>query len=357
MIQLGISRLAPPPAREVRSYTDLATAAAFGQAAGTGRATPYSVGAAEASVSAWSRSLAVCALGAPPWARDALGPDALADMGRRLATDGNFVALVGLRGGRLVITPASAWDLRGGAAAETWRYRLTTAGPTETTSTVVGRDSVIHVAINPDPMQPWRGRSPLGVASETAAALANVERSLRDTFSGPVGSIVPMPAATDPDDPDDENGSTAATYTNILKGLRGGLSVAETMMDGGGDKANAPAGDWSIRRIGPMPSDQYQPVRADVAQSVYAAFGIPVELLAGGAAAAAAREGWRRFVNGTMAPIALIVEAELRRAVDASVTVDPSPLLAGDRSGAARALKGLTDAGIPLPEARALLGL
>ena len=281
----------------------------------------------------------------------------LADIGRRLATGGNYVARLDVAGGRLVICPASSWDLTGGADPLTWRYRLTIAGPSSTESVVLGPESVLHVRHAPDGAQPWRGRSPLGIASETAAALANVERTVGDVMSGPTGSVVPMPAALDPDSEDDEDDTAAALYTSILKNLRGGLTVAETMMDGAGDKANAPSGDWSIRRFGPSPADTYQPLRADIAASVFGAFGIPAELLAGGAAAAAAREAWRRYVNGTIAPIAAVVETELRRAVDPTVAINTAPLLAGDRSGAARALRSLTEAGISLPEARELLGL
>ena len=52
-------------------------------------------------------------------------------VGRALIRSGECVLAVDIRGGAVHFVPAADWDIQGGYAPETWRYRLSLAGPSQ----------------------------------------------------------------------------------------------------------------------------------------------------------------------------------------------------------------------------------
>ena len=92
-------------------------------------------------------------------------------------------------------------------------------------------------------------------------------------------------------------------------------------------------------------------------QEVGAAAGIPWALMPGsGAAGPGLREANRQFLSTTVEPLGLLISAELERVLETPVTIRHDKLAAADVVSRARALKGLVDAGIPLEEAKGLVG-
>ena len=86
--------------------------------------------------------------------------------------------------------------------------------------------------------------------------------------------------------------------------------------------------------------------------SILAACGVPVSLVIP-PAGADAREGWRRFLHGTL--VATLVGAELER-VGLSGRLDFRALMASDLQGRTRAFRQLRDGGMGESEARAVCG-
>ena len=97
-------------------------------------------------------------------------------------------------------------------------------------------------------------------------------------------------------------------------------------------------------------------LRSDVGMSILSACGIPVELVSKGEGTAS-REAWRRFLHGSVDPVAKLVAAELSEKLEQAVTLDLSSLHASDIQGRARAFQSLVGGGMNIGEAAAVTGL
>ena len=328
-----------PFKRETRSYTEdriaAATRAAEGKAAGTAIAT------IEACCGLWSRGFASAE-------SDALSPPQLSMIGRSLLTTGNSVWL--LDGGRVTL-PAHTWTVTGGPDPALWNYRLDIPGPSTTDTVQRSASDVIHVRIDPEVARPWSGVSPFVRCADTRDLLCEVERSLRDEHSGPVGSVIPVPSM-----PVREDGkSPLDDLQRDIANLKGQVVLGETTAGGWAEGRNAaPAGDWRPQRIGPMPQQYTVASRLDVERSIMGAAGVPVALV-NPEAGTDSREAWRRFLHGTLAPLARIVGAELRRA-GLPDSLSFNRLGASDLAGRSRAYKQLHESGMPEAEARGICG-
>ena len=131
--------------------------------------------------------------------------------------------------------------------------------------------------------------------------------------------------------------------------------LSESTASGWGEgRASAPGGDWRPQRFGPVPSQYSVSARLDLERSILAACGVPVSLVIP-PAGADAREGWRRFLHGTLGPIAALVGAELER-VGPSGRLDFRALMASDLQGRARTFRQLRDGGMGESGAGAVCG-
>ena len=124
-------------------------------------------------------------------------------------------------------------------------------------------------------------------------------------------------------------------------------------------RAAAPAGDWAVRRLGANPPASLVELRRDVEVSILGACGVPPGLVVSGADGTGQRESWRRFLHGSVQPVARLVEHELSEKLDAPVTLSFARLGASDISGRARAWRSLVgkDATMPDADARRIAGL
>ena len=84
--------------------------------------------------------------------------------------------------------------------------------------------------------------------------------------------------------------------------------------------------------------------------------GVPAALVNPASAGPAAREAWRRLTVGTIEPYARLLESELSRVLERTVTIKLRRLGGVDAAGRARALHVLTEAGFTPEAAQELLG-
>ena len=361
MISLGVSGGPVREFRESSGYTDLIVSGLIQTARGTGARNATRTAALEACAGAWARAMAAAAV-APVRAATA-GVDAvfLADVGRRLIRSGDALYMITVGPDGTILLPAAAWDVLGGYEPAGWRYRVTLAGPDTTTTRTIPAAGVVHLRWATAPGRPWRGVSPLAWSADTGRLSGGLEEALADEAAGPRGSVLPIPEgqreSTDDDDGDDD---PFAGLRSDLHKLGGGLALVETMSSGYGDRGGRPDADWKARRIGAEPPDVLATLRSDAALSIYAACGVPPSLVTLPADGTGQREAWRRFLHGSVSPVARIVERELRAKLDTpALSLDFVSLYAADVSGRARAFRAMAgkDATIPEGEARRLAGL
>jgi len=161
-----------------------------------------------------------------------------------------------------------------------------------------------------------------------------------------VGSLLPVPSAQNTDDLKDD-----------LAALKGKLALVDSVASGWQEGVGAaPREDWESKRIGANPPATLPVLRTDAAISLALACGIPIGMTRQGDGTAA-REAWRQFLHGSVAPVGKLVEAELERKLDTSIILSWAELRASDIQGRARAFQSLVASGKSADEATALSGL
>ena len=211
--------------------------------------------------------------------------------------------------------------------------------------------------------RPERGLSPLTWASRTASLAGNLEQRQSEETGSPVGSVLPVPADGAKDDPqgDVEMDDPLTRLRADLAGMKGRPMLVESS----GSWANAsglPAGSrqtdiWQPTRIGGEVPESHVGFREQVTRGIAAACGVPAELLLG-SDATAAREAWRRFVFGVIAPSLRVLESETRIKLGTpGLTLDPSALAATDLVSRTRAVGSLVTAKVPVEKALKIAGL
>ena len=140
-----------------------------------------------ACAGAWSRSFAMLRAEPEP---DTLPPDMLASVGLSLLLRGESVWHIRLSGGVLDFVPVAAWDELGGG-----KYTLHISRPNSTETVAALEGEVLKLIINPDPLAPWRGRSPLALAGLTPLLMAEIEQALSGALPYAGKGLLPMPSS------------------------------------------------------------------------------------------------------------------------------------------------------------------
>ena len=291
--------------------------------------------AIEACMGLWERGL-----GSATCSR--LTPFQLSMIGRRLLSEGEIIML--RERGRIGGVAATASVQGTSTNPSGWRYRITVASPNGKARPVLrpGTD-VFHARIGVVVEQPWQGRSPLFNSSGTANILRAVELAMKYEAGGAVATVLPVPKPS------------TALATDV-RNARGKTLLGHTTSANWGEGGRGPAGDWRPQRIAPTFAEYELAAHAAVQRSVAAACGVPPLLLGmdiGGGGDA--REAWRQFVFSTLAPLGLLIEAELDR-VGLPSAVSFEKLAASDLSGRSRAFQSLTKGGMERAKAERLTG-
>ena len=308
--------------------------------------------AVEACAGLWERCLAeatVKPMSAP--LRPVTAPF-LALVGRGLAYRGEFVGAIEVSGDMVMALPAASWDVHGaGADPLAWRYRVDLAGPSGSITRELPAEAVLHIRLA-DPRTPWQGRSPLTRCKATADLAARIESSLDKEARIPPTRIAPAPVAT---------------YEQVKgygDGLRAGGVLATfwgTGMPGG---EQLPSSRWTPAKMQPEPDQVMHALRTQTGHDIANAFGVSPALFESRGDGAGQREAWRRFWAGTMQPLAMLLQDELKMKLDEAAMVTLESLRASDEDGRSRAVsrraaaaKTLFDMGIGRDQALRLAGI
>ena len=336
-------RLWPFKTENRESATDAILTALITQASGA--SVPPSAGdlaAVEAAAGLWSRAFASATV--KP-STSALSPGILAAIGRGLAVRGDVLFALDIHE-RLALTQASTWEVRGGTRPETWTYIADFPVPGGKRKRTLPADSVIHLRYATRPSKPWEGVSPLGMASETQALAAWLEKRLAEEVSTATAYLLPLPEAKD---------GVESLKADLKKG-GGRLHIVDTTASAWGDgKDSAPRRDWESSRLGANPPEVLGKLRGDVKNDIFGAYGIPSSIHGTGGSA---RESYRQFLASTILPLAKIALEELALKLDMpTLALDFTELRAADIASRARAYKQLVDAGMSPAKAEAVTGL
>ena len=204
--------------------------------------------------------------------------------------------------------------------------------------------SVLHFRYACDAAKPWRGNSPLSIATLAGRLSAETVNSLASEASGPVGSLLGIPK-------DGEDETVDALKADIAN-AKGRVALLES-----GDWDNTGGGtvDLATKRFGADPPDGMVKLMETATREVWAACGFNASLFEGNQASAV-REAWRLALFGVLSPLGRLVQTELRAKLG-DVTLDWSELRASDLSGRARAFQSMVGGGMDVSKAAGLAGL
>ena len=292
------------------TFTDAVVAALTARAEGDVLVTATATGALEACAGVVGRGFSNAEVGARPVVAQALTPDVLEMIGRALIRRGEILLHIDTTGDRLMLLPATSYNILGGPNPATWRYDLMLTGPSGTMDyTGVGADSVVHIKYAVDPVQPWRGCAPMEVARLSGRLSAETLNALADESSTPVGQLMGLP--TDGDDP-----TVTALKADMAK-ARGRIAYLES-----GDWGNVGQAfvDLAPKRFGPAPTEHEVELLKVASAEVYSSCGFNPSLFVSGDSASL-RESWRLAIFGVLAPLAAKAEAELTAKLETDVTL------------------------------------
>ena len=338
--------------RESQPFTDSVVSAIRAEAVGSVVGDPSGLAAVEAAAGLYAR----CFAGATVEADVDVPADVLALIGRNLIRHGESVHLIEVRDGRIRLTPAGAWDVRGPWQPASWWYRVDLFGPSGNVTRFVPAAAVVHCRYAVDSARPSHGVAPLEWARQTGNLAASLERRLAEEAAGVVAHVVPVPQDPEPDEDNPDADPLGALRSDLAK-AKGGTVLTETTAAGWGEgRAAAPQADWQPRRIGANPPPVLPTLRADVFGAVLGACGVPVSLFTD-ADGTSQREAFRRFLTTGLEPLGELVATELAEKLETPVAFDFTGTYAHDLAGRAQAFGKLVAGGMEIEQAVAVSGL
>ena len=178
--------------------------------------------------------------------------------------------------------------------------------------------------------------------------LGQIERRLGEESNIAVSLLTPVPEMSD---------ANFDSLESDLNTAKGDIQLVETTSAGMGlGRGAAPQQDWQPKRFGPTIPPGNAELRRDAAQGIVACLAIPPALWVIGDGAAL-RESYRQFLHTTLAPIGIMVAAELTAKLNQPVALDFGRLAAADVASRARAAASLAAAGVDLDTALEMAGL
>ena len=332
--------------RQDADYGDALLQAIFQQAQGNPGLVRARVGAVAAAAGWWARAFASARLTLGVVA-DAFGPALRGYTGRQLILRGEALFVLDGAGG-LSLTPAASWDVLGGPDPESWVYKTTINGPSQSVVLEVPASRILHLMYQRSSSQPWRGVGPLSDCQETHNLAQALETRLRQEIGGPVGQAIPTP---------DGGGAVAGLETDV-NAMRGQVKLTPSTSNNWAQGAQgAPRTDWRTLRIGAEPPETLARLRTDTGRDILAACGVPGGLV-GQSDGTTLREQLRQFLHIGVNPVARQLSDIIAEKFDlGDFEMDFSAMMASDLSGRARSFQSLTKGGMDPEKALRLTNL
>ena len=337
----------PPAETRQQPYSDAIVDLVLAQARGDEVVATSRPAVMEACAGLWARAFASATVEPVTPATQALTPQKLETIGRKLFENGEAVFEIEVVGGRVQLVQASTHTVLGGHPGS-WIYELAIPTPDNIITRYRPADAVVHVRYASGFNEPWKGTGPIMNSSTSRKLAAALELRLSQEANTAVGNLVPVP----------DLAGTEGLQADI-KRLRGNnVLVPSTRSDQFTGGQTPPRSDWEPRRLGANWPASLQPIRADVSDHLAAAAGVPAALLSRQVDGTGRREGWRQFLHGTIGPVAQIITVEMQNKLDVpDLQLKFDRLMASDIQGRARAFQSMVTGGMDPARAAALSGL
>ena len=225
------------------SYTDQVISRIMASASGASDSP--AIGAVEVASRWWGSGLASATVTPSNLATKAITPSVLDTIGRALCRSGESLHVIDVRNGRVTLTPTASWTVQGDSDPASWLYLCTLNGPSTSRAITLPAASVLHVRYAPHPASPWRGRSPMMMAADTARAAGLLEHATSEEMTFTQKQLL-SPRRTQ----SDYGLADTMSPDQITK-------IVEAFAAHTGSGAFVVPGDLEPRRLGPAPPDSF----------------------------------------------------------------------------------------------------
>ena len=253
--------------------------------------------------------------------------------------------MIAIRNGRVTLTPCAQWTVHGTDDAQAWMYRVTLSGPDTSRTITLPAESVLHIRYAPDAATPWKGRSPVRLAVDTARVAGLLETATAGELNFTQQQV--LTPRRNQSDYGLADSLAPDTIQKIVSAFAEHVSTGAFVI---------PA-DVQAQRLGPEPPDSFALLRDRFENSILAMCGIPPALVAARGTGTAMRESFRQVLHSLLKPLGAILAEELREKLDPDADLSFNSLRAGDITGSARAYGSLVTAGLTPRSAAAIVGL
>ena len=330
---------------EVRSssYTEQIVSQIMASASGAGNGA--ALAAVETAARLWGSGLASANVTPDTLPLRAVTPTILDSIGRSLCRSGESLHVISVSNGRVTLTPAASWTVRGTDEKAGWSYRCTLNGPDSTRTITLPGESVLHFRYASHPATPWAGRSPVSLAIDTARVAAKLENATAGEFSFTQQQLLtPRRGAG-------EYSVTESLTPDTIEKIVSAFS--EHVHTG----AFVIPADVTPQRLGPEPPDSFALLRDRLENSLLSLHGIPPALVAARGTGTAMRESFRQILHSLLKPLGALLAEELQAKLHPDAALSFDALRAGDITGSARAFGSLVTGGISPKSAAQIVGL
>ena len=273
-----------------------------------------------------------------------MSPVVLDSIGRSLCRAGESLHVISVRDGRVMLTPCAQWTVQGDPEPASWIYLCNLNGPSTATAITLPGESVLHVRYAPHPSQPWKGRSPVQLAIDTARAAGLLEAATAGELNFTQKQVL---------SPRRNQGDFAPVDTLTPDTIQKIVSAFSEHV--ASDAFVIPA-DVTAQRLGPEPPDSFALLRDRFENSILAMCGIPPALVAERGTGTAMREAFRQVLHSLLKPLGALVVEELQAKLHPDAALSFDSLRAGDITGTSRAFGSLVTAGVTPKSAAGIVG-
>ena len=320
--------------------------------------------ALEAASGLYGRAFSQLRVSSTPAIEAGITPETLIMIGRELIRRGEVLFEIRVDASGLRLQPSSSWHVESRSPdPSSWTYFASFSAPSGSTYRRLPASGVVHARYAVDPYSPWKGKSPLAWAADTATFSTEIDDALRAELRQVSTAVIGL-ETNDPNEP----GITPAESSMIADSF--GSKIFRSLLPRDRrlpESLAVPSPAFgiptliprklSVERVGPEPASSTVSLRSDIATAIFAVLGLPGELVSGSADGTGAREAYRRFILASVEPLSRVVAAELSAKLESPVTLDAAQLNSADISGRARGFQSMVGGGMPLEQAAALAGL
>ena len=311
----------------------------------------------ESCLGLYSRGLALARVQPDTIRTRGLTPALLAYVGRHMMRSGEAAFVLEVMDGVLRYIPCVIVYLNGDFDESTWEYRVALNGPTSVIHRTYPASRIVNAKYAVSASSPYRGLSPLQLASTSVSFHRNLEQRMREESTATSGYLIPTP--TGRKEGSSEGDAVLDKIQARLRAIGGKTKLVQSMVQGWGEgAAHKVPSEYVQKRLGFDAPETAVRFREDLHEHILASYGVSEGLFKASGSGQAIRELWRVFVFASLAPVAKLAASAIGEKIgEPDLTLDLTETYAADVLSRSTSFKRLVESGMDAGKAAGVSGL